>query len=73
VGQPTTRCFSKALQDSKRRGNSWQEIKKGKIVGRKKSLQTLSFNPYTTEIMLEEGDAKNMNIILIQIKDRGHS
>jgi hypothetical protein len=28
TGQPTTRCFSKALQDSKRRSNNWQEIKK---------------------------------------------
>jgi hypothetical protein len=34
----------------------------------------VSFNPYKTEIMLEEGDAKNMSTILIQInKGREHS
>jgi hypothetical protein len=31
MGQPATRCFSKALQNSKRTGNNWQEIKKEQL------------------------------------------
>jgi hypothetical protein len=31
TGKPATRCFSKALQDGKRRGNNWQEIKREEL------------------------------------------
>jgi hypothetical protein len=53
MGQPRTRLFSQVLEDIKKGGKSWQEIKKERLWEDSKTSDFPSTDLYKIETMLE--------------------